>query len=93
MLEVFDPTQGATKKAGKLAPRPQSLDGLTIGVIWNGRPVGTVILDAVIRIISSKYRIRDVVFHKKTFVGNSTPSEIVNDIAGKCQVVITGVGD
>ncbi|MBI2906638.1 MAG: hypothetical protein HYX92_03160 [Chloroflexi bacterium] len=93
MLEFFDPTEGPSKEEAKLAKRPATLDGLTLGVIWNGRPVGDAILKRVIQSLRSRYRIEDVLFRRKTFVGNMSPPEIMDELATKCQVIIIGVGD
>ncbi|MBI2909269.1 MAG: hypothetical protein HYX92_16615 [Chloroflexi bacterium] len=93
MFDVFDPTQGPKTKRGELAARYATLDGLTLGVIWNGRPVGNEILARVLEAIRGKYQIREVVFRKKTFIGQRAPDDMLEEMARRCQVVIAGVGD
>ncbi|MBI2910375.1 MAG: hypothetical protein HYX92_22245 [Chloroflexi bacterium] len=76
-----------------MAPRPESLEGLAVGIIWNNRAFGKAIFDRVSKVLASKYHVRDVVFRRKTFIGNAAQKEILDEIAEKCDVVITGVGD
>ena len=93
MLKVLDPTAGPARGKGGVAPRPASLDDKVIGVIWNGRAYGDRILSEALDILKQRYRIRDVVFREKPFLGNIAPEPILAEVAAKAHVVITGVGD
>ena len=93
MLEVFDPTAGPATGKVVMAPRPGTLDGQTLGVIWNGRPYGDKIINAAIDLLRQKYSFKEVVFRKKPFIGNVAPKEIQQEMIDSCDVVITGVGD
>ena len=93
MIEVFDPTAGPVKGAITLAPRLDTLDGKTLGVIWNGRAHGDKVLNAVIDMLRQKYSFETVIFRKKPFIGNVAPMEIQEEIGAISDAVITGVGD
>lgn len=93
MLKVLNPTAGPARGASGIAPRPTSLDDTVVGVIWNGRAYGDRILSEALDILKQRYRIRDVVFREKPFLGNIAPEPILAEIAAKAHVVITGVGD
>ncbi len=93
MVKVLNPTAGPARGRSGLAPRPESLDDKTLGVIWNGRAYGDRILSEVLEILKRRYRIREVVFREKPFLGNIAPEPILAEMAAKADAVLTGVGD
>jgi len=93
MLEIFNPTAGPATGKVIMAPRTETLDGQTLGVIWNGRPYGDRVINAVVDMLRQKYSFETVVFRKKPYIGNLAPLEIREEIIKSCDAVITGVGD
>jgi hypothetical protein len=93
MIKVLNPTAGSARGTSGVAPRPDTLDDKTIGVIWNGRAFGDRILSEALDILKQRYRIREVVFREKPYLGNIAPEEILADMKARAHVVITGVGD
>jgi hypothetical protein len=93
MLKVLNPTAGPARGRGGIAPRPTSLDGKTLGVIWNGRAYGDRLLHEAIDILKERYRLRDVLFREKPFLGNIAPEPILAEMAARADVVVAGVGD
>ena len=51
------------------------------------------ILQEALDLLKQRYRIRDVLFREKPFLGNIAPEPILAELAAKADVVITGVGD
>lgn len=70
-----------------------SLDGATIGIIWNGRPPGDALLTRMLEILGERHGVKAGPFHLKPYLGNIAPPEVFDDIAGSCDAVVTGVGD
>lgn len=93
MIKVLNPTAGSARGTSGVAPRPDTLDDKTVGVIWNGRAFGDRILSEALDILKQRYRIREVVFREKPYLGNIAPEEILADMKARAHVVITGVGD
>ena len=93
MLEILNPTAGPAKGKVTMARRTGTLDGQTLGVIWNGRPYGDKVINAVVDQLRQKYSFETVVFRKKPFIGNVAPKEIQEEMINTCDIVITGVGD
>ena len=93
MFKVLNPTAGPARGTSGIAPRSASLDDKTIGVIWNGRAYGDRILLEAVDLLKERYRIRDVLFREKPFLGNIAPESILAELAAKADVVISGVGD
>lgn len=92
-FEILDPTAGLTTGKGVLSPRLDSLDGKILGVIWNRRPGGDLILNRTLDILKKKHDIKDVVFRAKPYIGNPAPKEIIDELAARCDAVIAGLGD
>jgi hypothetical protein len=93
MLKVLDPTAGPARGRRTLAPRPASLDDAVIGVIWNGRAYGDLIISEALDLVKQRHRVRDVLFREKPYLGNIAPEPILDEMAARARVVITGVGD
>ncbi len=93
MLKVLNPTAGSARGRSGLAARPSSLDDKTLGVIWNGRAYGDRILAEALDLLKQRYRIREVLFREKPFLGNIAPEPILAEMAARADAVITGVGD
>ncbi len=57
-LEVFNPNAmcEGDLKVSSAAHRPSSLDGLTLGLLWNGKRGGEVALKKAGDLVSSNYR-------------------------------------
>ena len=92
-FELLDPTSGPVATGSALSPRLDSLSGKTLGVIWNGRLPGDLILKRMIEILKERHAIKEVVFRGKPYIGNVAPDEIFAEIAARCDAVVTGVGD
>ena len=57
-LEVLNPiaqSEGETKVSGA-APRPRSLDGLTVGLLWNSKRGGEVALVKAGELMRNKFK-------------------------------------
>jgi hypothetical protein len=92
-LEVLDPSAEPMLAKIGVSPRLDSLAGKTIGVIWNGRPAGNRILHQVMDTLKEKDGVRETLFREKPFLGNIAPAELLEEMATRCDAVITGVGD
>jgi hypothetical protein len=93
MLKVLNPTAGPARGTSGIAPRPASLDGKTVGVIWNGRAYGDRLILEALDILKQRHHVKDVLFREKPFLGNIAPEPILAEMAAKADVVIAGVGD
>src|SRR5688572_22391360 len=90
-LKVLDPT--ANKHGGpaaKTAPRLDSLEGKTIGLLWNGKPMGDVALKRTAELIQKK--VSDVKFN---FYSGSMPCSpaLLQQLAEECDAAIACTAD
>ena len=75
------------------APRVPTLDGKILGVLYNGRAGGDVVLRELLTLLESKYNLAKVVFRTKPHAWVSAPEEMFQELAQSSEVAITGVGD
>ncbi len=92
-LTILDPLAGPPSGSPHRAPRPATLDGLVVGAIWNSRPHGDKVIQMVIDGLQERYKLKGVVFRQKPYLGNAAPPEVYDELVGRVDVAITGVGD
>ena len=93
-LTVLDPTDGPFRTATVLARRLDSIEGATLGIIWNGRPHGDKILQRVAKELSDRWGCSTAEFLQKPFMGNVAPGEFFQTLlTRRVNFVITGLGD
>jgi hypothetical protein len=79
--------------ASLIAPRPQGLDRATIGIMCNVKRNGPELMSAIAELLCAEFEIKEVVGPIRT-EGTMLPSdEQLADMAARCDVVITGLGD
>ena len=88
---LLDPTGERTPDTRARAPRPASLDGLTIGLLDISKQRGDVFLDRVEQRLAERgYRVER--FAKPTFT-KVAPVDLRHEIAQQCDVVIEALAD
>ncbi len=84
----------------KLAPRPVSLDGKTVGLLPNWRPSAVEILRAIGGLLQERFTLKDLVLEQpvrelpiRTGKLLDTMRQQLDDLARRVDVVITATGD
>ena len=91
MPQVLDPTNEATPADIPRVSRPESLDGLTVGLLDISKPRGDRFLDRIEeRLVERGLRVER--FRKPTFT-KPAPVDLRHEIATKCDVVIEALAD
>jgi hypothetical protein len=92
---ILDPTgQAGRSEAGlRLAPRRADLQGATVGLLDNGKQNAALFLKEMGDVLVERYGASKVLMRKKTVFAAPAPPELLEELAGECDVVITGVGD
>ena len=76
-----------------LAPRPQSLKGLTVGLLDNAKPNGAVILRAVGRELQERYGVREIRMFQKGYFGTPVEESVVQQMLHNCDFAVAAIGD
>jgi hypothetical protein len=88
---VLDPTSERQPAGRPRAPRPPSLDGLTIGLLDISKPRGDVFLDRLERHL--RRRGLDVARFSKPTFAKPAPVDLRHRIASECGAVIEALAD
>jgi hypothetical protein len=93
MLELYVPT-GLVKTEEKfLAPRLDTLDGKVLGLLDNGKWNSNKLLTEVANILTANYKIADVIKWKKPNFSAPASRDMREEIAKKCDFVVSAIGD
>jgi hypothetical protein len=88
---VLDPTNERHVATRQLVPRPESLSGLTVGLLDISKARGDVFLDRLEkRLVDIGARVKR--FKKPTFA-KPAPIDLRHEIATTCNVVIEALAD
>ena len=91
---LLDPTGDSGRDTNtSLAPRPQSLNGLTVGLLDNTKPNGAVILRAVGRELQQRYGVREIRMFAKGYFGTPVEESVVQQMLHNCDFAVAAIGD
>ena len=93
MIDVLVPTVERKVKGKRLAPRPSDLAGKTLALIDNSKFHASTILDRTAELLSEKYRLAGVVRHAKPSAGHPAGESAIAELARKCDVAVSALGD
>jgi hypothetical protein len=93
LLEILNPVaqQRGALNPFRVNPRPESLDGKTVGLLWSGTHGGDIALKRAGEMLQEKFKDVSVNFYN----GNNYPAppRIVKQAAAECDVVIGATAD
>ena len=92
-LVTLDPRGGSTHENTGIAARPQSLDGMVIGLLSNNKPNSELLLRDVADLVRQQFDVKDVVEANKGSHRIPAPPEMIADLAERCDVVITATAE
>ena len=91
---LLDPTGDSNRTTNtSLAPRPQSLRDMTVGLLDNTKPNGTVILRAVGRELQERYGVREIRMFQKGYFGTPVEESVVQQMLHNCDFAVAAIGD
>ncbi len=94
---IVDPTVGpaadSERAEAALAPRPETLAGLRLGLLANIKRNAEQFLDEVGRLLAEQHGVKTVVARKKPDITNTAPQPMLDDLRAQCDIAVVGVGD
>jgi len=93
-VTLFDPTAprgDAASSAGGASLR--GFSGAVVGFVDNAKPNFDHLVDDVAELLISRYGVKQVVKRRKPSAAVPARPEILDGLAGECDVVIAGSGD
>lgn len=93
-VTLFDPTA----PPGETGPAPAGagrtgLAGAVVGFVDNAKPNFDHLVDDIAELLVSRYGVRRVVKRRKPSASVPARPEVLDGLAGECDVVIAGSGD
>ena len=84
MLKVLNPTAGPARGKSGIAPRPARPGRQDLSVSsGTGARTATASCWEAVDLLKQRYRVRDVLFREKPFLGNIAPEPILAELAAK----------
>jgi len=91
---LLDPTGGGDRGTNmSLAPRPQSLNGLTVGLLNNTKPNGATVLQAIGRQLQDRYGVREIRMFTKGYFGTPVEESVIQQMLHNCDFAVAAIGD
>ena len=92
---LYDPTAPRREAPAASAARPtvKTLQGAVVGFVDNAKPNFGVLVDDLADLLKAKYGVSRVVKHRKPSASIPAKPQVIEDLAGECDVVIAGSGD
>lgn len=91
---ILDPTgSGDAAPDLTLAPRLTTLRGTTLGLLDNGKPNASSLLDEVGDHLRRHYHVREVKSYTKGYFGTPVEQSLIQRILHNCDFVVAGIGD
>ena len=95
-VTLFDPTaprREAEEAAGTGKPALAGLAGKVVGFIDNAKPNFGLLADDLGELLKTKYGVERVIKRRKPSASVPAKAEVIEELSGECDVVITGSGD
>ncbi|MFB6346257.1 MAG: hypothetical protein ABEK50_10865 [bacterium] len=92
-LTYLDPTSQPDTGDANVSDRPESLEGLTIGLLDNGKTKADRLLELVAAELSDRHSNLTLETVGKPSPFKPAPNEKIESIASQFGAVITGIGD
>jgi len=93
-LTLYDPTApGEEAEAGPPRAGLAGLSGAVVGFIDNAKPNFDHLVDDLAEMLVNRYGVRRVVTRRKPSASIPARPEMLDELAGECDVVIAGSGD
>ncbi len=92
-LTYLDPSADPVDAEASMSDRPGSLEGVTVGLLDNGKTNAEVLLGHIAEELSEGYSALEFEFLGKPSPFKPAPEDRIRDVAVTYGAVITGVGD
>ncbi len=92
-IEVLDPTVEAIPASAVISPRPDTLDGAVVGLLSNGKRNADALLEMVHEVLADRFEFGEVLERDKGNASRPCPTDMMEELAEQCDLVITASGD
>ena len=90
---VYDPTAPSPEATQNLRRSVGDLKGKVVGFIDNSKPNFNLLIDDLAELLRSRYGVKSIVKTGKRSASMPATSQVLDDLASQCDLVVTGSGD
>lgn len=91
-IKVLSPMASKFIKQAPISARIASLNGKNVGILWNGKSKGEILLTRILDALKAKYKLAGHLWEQKSKF-NVIDVAMINELAAWSDVVIVGQGD
>lgn len=91
-LILLEPVAQEETEDYPLALRILEISGTRIGFLDNSKERADEILDVIEELLAERFEFAEVVRRRKRYYTKSAPPELIDELAERCQLVVTAVG-
>mgnify|MGYP001368102196 CR=1 FL=1 len=91
-MRILNPMMSYPEERTKLAPRLDTLDDKTVGILGNGFPGADEMMERVEEILWERFDLKGTVVKQKAYFGEPAPKETAEELVASCDVVFTAIG-
>jgi len=92
-IRIASPEGGVVRRQANLAALPESLAGVIVGVLENGKPNARLLLRSVADVLAERVGTRMGPMLGKHSAAEPADAEVLDNLRRTAQVVLTGSGD
>ena len=92
-VTLYDPTAPRREDGGRQVRTMAGLKGSVVGFIDNAKPNFNHLVDDLADLLVNRYGVRTVMKRRKRSASVPAPEEMLREVTGQCDLVITGSGD
>mgnify|MGYP000888609956 CR=1 FL=1 len=92
-MQLYDPTVAGPERNYARAAAMPDLSGKTIGVLHNGKLNAQLMLTSIADLFEERHGCKTVPLFSKSNASAPAPAETLQEIAGKVDFIVTGLGD
>ena len=92
-MQVYNPTAPGPDATQNLRRTVGELSGKVVGFIDNSKPNFNLLVDDIAALLTSHYGVKTIVKRGKRGASMPATSQVIDELAQDCDLVITGSGD
>ena len=92
-MEILVPVGETKTEEMEMAERPLDLHGKVLGLLWNHKPNGDLLLRDVGKALQREFSLMEIFMKEKLSGASAAPTEMLEEIAAKCDLALLAIGD
>lgn len=93
-ITVLSPVARVLSKDLTKTPRLKTLNGKVMGILWNTKPNGDILLRRIQEVLSARFHLAGVIWQQKPKSADvAAPAEIIRELALKADFVVAATCD